>query len=76
MRHWNDLDRDCAAPARLGEADRRRLEAALSGVERPARRTARPEPASWIGLTLALAFLAGMAWAVAPTSPVAKEVRR
>jgi hypothetical protein len=28
-----------------------------------------------VGLTLALAFLAGLAWAVTPTDPVSAEVR-
>ena len=74
MKHWDGLDTDNAQPARLSPEDAARL-AELIAV--PARqRKARASLGSMVGLGLAVTFLVGLAWALAPTGPVAAEVRR
>ena len=73
MKHWDPSDA-VAGVARLSPGDRKRLAAVLR-AQAPNRGRTRPDLGSVIGLTLALAFLAGLAWAVTPTDPVSAEVR-
>jgi hypothetical protein len=73
MKHW-DPSNSLANAERLSPGDRKRMAAMLDTPPRTRGRT-RPDLASMVGLTLALAFLAGLAWAVTPTDPVSAEVR-
>ena len=77
MRHWAPSSEDAEA-VRLPASDRQRLAELLGTATRAAPQTARRTRAdfgSLVGLTLALTFLAGLAWAIAPVEPVAAEVR-
>ena len=66
MKHW--VPDEGAIPL----ADR-----ASAAPARPRRaRARRTELGSRIGLAIAIAFVVGLAWAIAPTSPVARELRR
>lgn len=67
MKHWDPTD-SLSAPASEGDWPR------LVTPRRARRR--RSELGSRVGLAIAIAFVVGLAWAVAPTSPVAKELRR
>ena len=73
MRHWDPSDA-VAGSARLSRADRKRLNAVLT-AQPLTRGRGRPDLGSLLGLTLAIACLAGLAWAVTPTDPVSAEVR-
>ena len=73
MKHWDPSDA-VAGAARLSRADRKRVNAILNAQPITRGRT-RPDLSSMVGLTLAIAFLAGLAWAVTPTDPVSAEVR-
>jgi hypothetical protein len=77
MRHWNPASTDADA-VRLSATDRQRLAELLGTSKPPAERPTRqprPEIGSLVGLVLSLAFLAGIAWAIAPVEPVSAEVR-
>ena len=72
MKHWDGLDED-VAPLRLSRRERRRIRAMFA--EQPAgRRQEKPHVGSLIGLALALAVVAGLAWAVAPVDPVSSKL--
>ena len=72
MEHWDGRDLAQAAPLRLSRRDRRRLERMLG---QPARqRHTPPHAATLVGVALALGLLAGLAWALAPVSPVSPEM--
>jgi hypothetical protein len=73
VKHWDQSDA-VAGTARLSPGDRKRLAAMLDAPSQTRGRR-RPDLSSVVGLTLALAFLAGIAWAVTPTDPVSAEVR-
>jgi len=73
VKHWNPSDA-VAGAARLSAGERKRMDAILNAQPLPRGRT-RPDLSSMVGLTLAIAFLAGIAWAVTPTEPVSAEVR-
>lgn len=73
MKHWDPSEAVTKA-ARLSAGDRKRMNAILTAQAHPRGRT-RPDLSSMVGLTLAIAFLAGIAWAVTPTNPVSAEVR-
>lgn len=73
MKHW-DPSEPVSGAARLSAGDRKRMDAILSAPPHPRGRM-RPDLSSMVGLTLAIAFLAGVAWAVTPTNPVSAEVR-
>ena len=77
MRNWDPRDSADAAPLRLSPRDRQFLADAL-GETRPARRHGSPRAhgASIVGLVLSLTLLAGLLWALWPSSPVAPEVLR
>jgi hypothetical protein len=69
MKHW--IPDEGAIPL----ADR----ASDASVRRAAPRRCRArqsELGSRIGLAIAIAFVVGLAWAIAPSSPVARELRR
>ena len=74
MKHWDERDLLDARPARLSPAERRRLRAMFA--EQPAHRRRR-EPldiGSVIGVALAFAVLAALAWALAPAAPVSAKI--
>ena len=72
MKPWTTDD--IAGATELPPAEARAIAAA---VARPrVRRTPRPAFGSLVGLGLSLLFVAGLAWALSPDSPVAREVRR
>lgn len=61
MKHWDPGD----------------LATRAAGRPAPRRgRAGRSALGSRVGLALAIAFVVGLAWAIAPTSPVARELRR
>jgi ferric-dicitrate binding protein FerR (iron transport regulator) len=73
MKHWDGRDRDDAVLLRLPQRDRARLAQFFEAPSPPRRR----EPArigSVIGLALALGMLAGLAWVLAPGSPVSSSL--
>jgi hypothetical protein len=66
MKHW--VPDEGAIPL----ADR-----ASAAPARPRRaRSGQSRLGSRVGLAIAIAFVVGLAWAIAPTSPVARELRR
>lgn len=72
MKHWDGRDRD-TAELPLSKQERERLRAIFA--ENPAgRHHERPHIGSWIGLALALAVLAGLAWVMAPSDPVSHKL--
>lgn len=73
MKHWDPAN-SLADSAPLSSSERRRL-AAILDCPPKTRGRARPDLSSMVGLTLALAFLAGIAWAVTPAEPVSAELR-
>jgi hypothetical protein len=73
VKHWDPSD-SLADAARLSPGDHKRM-AAMIEASSKTRGRERPDLGSVVGLTLALAFLAGLAWAVTPTDPVSAEVR-
>lgn len=76
MKHWDSLDSADAEELRLSPRDEAYLADALREM-RPARsRTPRAHGASVVGLVLSLSLLAGLTWALWPSSPVAPEVMR
>ncbi|HET9355175.1 MAG TPA: hypothetical protein VFO42_03310 [Sphingomicrobium sp.] len=73
MKPWTPDD--CANATVLLDSEQRGIERALA--RSPGRRRApRPAFGSLVGLGLSLLFVAGLAWALSPDSPVAREVRR
>jgi hypothetical protein len=74
MKHWDGRDRTDAAELPLSPAERARLRALF---ELPAHRSqARPHIGSWIGLTLAVGLLVGLALLLAPGDPIASDLMR
>lgn len=76
MKHWDGLDSADAQELRLSARDRAYLAEALGEVRVARSRTPRAHGASVVGLVLSLALLAGLTWALWPSSPVAPEVMR
>ena len=72
MKPWTPDD--VAGATVLPEAEARAIAAAVAPPR--ARRAPRPAFGSLVGLGLSLMFVAGLAWALSPDSPVAREVRR
>ncbi len=73
MKLWDGRDRDDVAELRLAPRARARL-AALFPAPAPSRRRQQPHAGSVIGLVLALGMLAGVAWVLAPGSPVSPRL--
>ena len=73
MKHWDPRDRDEATELRLAPPERARL-AEMFPAPVPARRRQAPHVGSVIGLVLALGVLAGVAWVLAPGSPVSPRL--
>ena len=73
MKHWDGRDRDDVAELRLTPQDRERL-AELFPTPAPPRRRQQPHAGSVIGLALALGVLAGVAWVLAPGTPVSPRL--
>jgi endonuclease YncB( thermonuclease family) len=70
MKHWDGRDRDHGVPLRLPRRDRRRL-ASLFEVPAPAPTRGDNPSATTIGVVLAMAVLAGLAWGLRAPEPVA-----
>ena len=73
MKHWDGRDRDDVAELRLTPPERARL-AQFLPAPAPPRRRQQPHTGSVIGLVLALGVLAGVAWVLAPGSPVSPRL--
>ena len=72
MKHWDGQDAAEPNAPRLSRRERRAL---AHLFELPAhRRTSRASMGSLIGLGLALAVLAGLAWALAPGDPISSKL--
>ena len=72
MKHWDGQDVAEPIAPRLSRRERREL---AHLFELPAhRRTSRAGMGSLIGLGLALAVLAGLAWALAPGEPISPDL--
>ena len=76
MKHWDSLDPADAEELRLSPRDQAYLAEALGEVRVARPRTPRAHGASVVGLLLSLSLLAGLTWALWPSSPVAPEVMR
>ena len=79
MKHWDGQQIDAARPVALEEREMAALARDLPAPgPAPAGRRPRQRAGlgSMVGLGLSLAFLAGLAIALAPSSPVARELRR
>lgn len=74
MKPWDGLDIAGARPVELSAEERQRLDSIRRALG-PSRR-ARAQLGSIVGLGISVAFLGGLVWAVWPTSPVARELRR
>ena len=72
MKHWDGRDRDDAIVLRPPRRDRRRLSAMLAEPPRPRRTPLQLH--SLVGLGLAVGVLAGLAWLLAPASPVSPDL--
>ena len=73
MEHWDPQDADGAVRVRLPRRDRQRLAQLLQPAQRPKRDQ---RAASLFGMVIAVAFLAGVAWALSPVSPVSSALSR
>jgi hypothetical protein len=74
MKHWDNPDLAEVARARLTRAERKRVRALFAQVP-PHRRDRRPpDVGSIIGVAMALAVLAGIAWAIVPADPVSPKL--
>lgn len=72
MKHWDGFDAAEPIAPRLTQRERREL---AHLFDLPAhRRTSRAHMGSLIGLGLALAVLAGLAWALAPSDPISRDL--
>ena len=74
MKHWVENDFGDAAPARLTRAERKRLRALFAQVPAHRRDRSPPHVGSIIGVALAFAVLASLAWAVAPADPISSKI--
>jgi hypothetical protein len=72
MKHWDGRDRNDVAELRLAPPERARLAQFLPAPVSPRRQ--QPHTGSVIGLVLALGVLAGVAWVLAPGSPVSPRL--
>ncbi len=72
MKHWDGRDLAQSAPRRLSPRDRQRLAELFEAPVRP--RRGEPQIGSVLGLVLALGVLAGVAWMLAPSSPVSPDL--
>jgi len=70
MKHWDGRDRDNVVPLRMPRRDRRRF-ASLFDVQAPAPARGDNPSATTIGVVLAMAMLAGLAWGLRSPEPVA-----
>jgi hypothetical protein len=74
MKHWDERDRADVEPVRLSRAERKRVRAMFAQVPAHRRRRAQAHPGSMIGVALAFATLAALAWALAPSGPVSAKI--
>jgi hypothetical protein len=74
MKHWDERDVADVRPVRLSRAERRRLRAMFAEQPAHRRRHEAPHVGSMIGVALAFAVLAGLAWAVSPADPVSARL--
>ncbi|MCL6684024.1 hypothetical protein [Sphingomonas alba] len=74
MKHWDETDVADCKPIRLSRADRKRLRAMFAHVPEHRRRREPTHPGSIIGVALAFATLAALAWALAPAGPVSPKI--
>ena len=72
MKHWDGRDRTDAIELRPARREGLRVRDLVR--ESPKRRRAEPQIGSLIGLAFAVFFLAALAWAVAPSSPVSPQL--
>ena len=74
MKHWNERDVADVTPARLTRAERKRVRALFAQIPEHRRDRNPPHVASIIGVALAFAVLASLAWALAPTDPISSKI--
>ena len=72
MKHWDGRDLAQSSPQRLSPRDRQRIRDIFEAPARP--RRGEPQISSVIGLVLAIGVLAGVAWMLAPSSPVSPDL--
>ena len=72
MKHWDGRDVADVTPATLSPRERRRVRELFREPPRPRRTPLQVH--SVIGLVLAVSVLAGVAWALMPSSPVSPDL--
>jgi hypothetical protein len=74
MKHWGERDLADVQPVRLSRAERKRVRALFAEVPAHRRSNEAPHVGSLIGVALAFAVLAGLAWAIIPADPVSPKI--
>lgn len=75
MKHWDERERTDVEPVRLSRAERKRVRAMFADIPEHRRQRQPMHPGSVIGVALAFAVLAGLAWAMAPGGgPVSPKI--
>ena len=75
MKHWDERDVADVRPTRLSREERRRVRAMFADIPAHRRRARVAHPETLIGVALAFAALAALAWALAPSGgPVSAKL--
>ncbi len=74
MKHWDERERADVKPARLSRGERKRVRAMFAQIPVHRRRREPMHPGSVIGVALAFATLAALAWALSPSGPVSGKI--
>ena len=74
MKHWDERERTDVEPVRLTRAERKRVRAMFADIPEHRRQRQAAHPETMIGVALALAVLAALAWALAPSGPVSPKI--
>ena len=74
MKRWDGPDLADVTPTRLSRAERKRVRALFAQVPPHRRHRGPPDVGSIIGVALAFAMLAGIAWAIVPADPVSPKL--
>ena len=75
MKHWDERDVADVRPQRLSRQERKHLRAMFADVPAHRRRPQATHPETLIGVAMAFAALAALAWALAPGGgPVSPKI--